>query len=122
MFSRPLLLSPLLAVALLGNSTSLGAQLIRGQVVDSSSGVPVARGFVVLLSDSGSEIARTLTATDGGFAFALRHGGRYRVRSERIGYSVKESPTLTLAGSEELDLTLRVTVRHRLKSRSVRVG
>ena len=56
----------------------LNGQIIRGTVVDSATGQPVGTGFVVLLDETGKEVARTLTSA----APAVLKSGHYgRVRS-----------------------------------------
>lgn len=87
----------------------LGAQFIRGQVVDSTSGSPVVAGFVILQSVEGTELRRTLTTREGRFTIQPPGPGVYRLRSERIGYEAWDSPTIRLAPRDTLDFVLRVT-------------
>ena len=87
----------------------LSAQVIRGQVVDSTSGSPVSTGFVILQSAEGTELRRTLTTRDGRFTIQPPGPGIYRLRSERIGYGAWDSPTIRLAPRDTLDFVLRVT-------------
>lgn len=87
----------------------LGAQFIRGQVVDSTSGSPVVAGFVILQSAEGTELRRTLTTREGRFTIQPPGPGVYRLRSERIGYEAWDSPTIRLAPRDTLDFVLRVT-------------
>ncbi|MCZ6917401.1 MAG: carboxypeptidase-like regulatory domain-containing protein [Gemmatimonadetes bacterium] len=68
------------------------AQGISGTVVDGSSAIGVGMGFVVLLDENDAEVMRTLTDADGAFAFRRVRPGRYRLKSERIGYSAVETP------------------------------
>ena len=42
--------------------STIYAQTIRGQVVDSTSGTPVGTGFVVLIGAGDTELARALTS------------------------------------------------------------
>jgi hypothetical protein len=80
-----------------------------GQVFDSIGGTPVGTGFVVLLDNRGIEVARTLSDLEGRFVIHAAAPGRYRLRSERIGYEPWETPAFTLAGSDTLEQDLRVT-------------
>jgi hypothetical protein len=86
----------------------LWAQLVRGQVVDSTSGVPVGTGFVVLLDRANHEVARALSTSDGRFTLHAPSGGLYRLRSERIGYHAHESPLLPLPADTTVVYTLKV--------------
>ena len=91
-------------------TTDLGAQVVRGQVVDATTGVSVGTGFVVLLDEDSSEVARTLNASDGRFALNASGAGVYRLRSERIGYRAGVSPPFELMPDDTLELTLQVEV------------
>jgi hypothetical protein len=80
---------------------------VTGQVVDSTSGISVGSGFIVLLDREGMEVARALSAGDGRFTLRAPTTGRYRLRSERIGYRAQETTWLELP----TDTTINVTVR-----------
>ena len=98
----------IVAVSLIAPWT-LTAQTISGQVTDSVTGTGVARGFVVLVNDRGQDVARTLAGEQGRFVISARAAGKYRVRSERIGYRVWESELIELRANQTVRLTLRVT-------------
>ncbi len=89
-------------------SSDAAAQVIRGQVVDSVLGRPVTNGFVVLLSESGSDLVRSLTDDQGRFVIQLITPGTYRIRSERIGYRAKQTMLLRVRARESIDVALRV--------------
>ena len=82
---------------------------MTGQVVDATTTAPVGEGFVVLLDEQGREVARTLTAADGRFHLQAPHAGRYRLRSERIGYVAFVAPPFTLDAGQTLTHPLSVT-------------
>ncbi len=84
------------------------AQTIEGQVTDSLSSVPVGRGFIVLLDDSGRERIRTLTTAEGRYSVNAPGTGTYRLRSERIGYRVWESADLELRAYRSYSLDPRI--------------
>src|SRR5438874_1805821 len=88
---------------------TLPAQTIHGQVVDSVSGTAVGAGFVLLLAPDGREVTRALADPDGRFTLVARTAGRYRLRSERIGFKVANSPVIELTAGQVLDYQLRVT-------------
>lgn len=100
----------LLAVAGALAAPRLGAQTVTGQVIDSVSGTPVGEGFVVLLNEQGREVARTLAAPDGRFVLdaPAPGAGRYRLRSERIGYVATTSALFSLAEGQTLTQSLPV--------------
>jgi hypothetical protein len=86
----------LTALALLGAAGPLDAQLVRGQVVDSVLGSPVAGATVALVDASGAEVTRTVTDGDG--LFLLRApSGEYRLRAEMEGYRTSTFPVFTIA-------------------------
>jgi hypothetical protein len=86
-------------VGLLGHEGSLHAQsshspsdTLRGRVIDSVSGVPLANALVLLLSDSGRDLpwdssrVRALADTSGRFTVPDLPWGHYRMRVLWIGY------------------------------------
>jgi Carboxypeptidase regulatory-like domain len=93
-----------LLLAMAVNAPGAYGQTVRGQVRDSISGRPVDRGYMVLLSEQGEELARVLTSTEGQFVLPTPGPGTYRIRSERIGYRVWET-TLDLHAAEMHDVT-----------------
>lgn len=92
-----------------------GAQVIRGQVVDSASGagVPLAR---VVVSGVGHRFTRRMfTSADGRFSFPVRRGS-FRVQVVRAGYAETRTGTLTVGPDETVDVHLRVSAApHRLE-------
>jgi hypothetical protein len=78
--------------------TTLGAQSVRGVVVDPAER-PMS-GVVVSLVDSASTIvARTLTGDNGEYRFVAPRSGTYTLRALRIGFQPVESAPLVLAAS-----------------------
>jgi hypothetical protein len=102
---KPLALT---AFALLLCAATLGAQAVRGTLVDQASGQPIAGAFVTLLDESGREVSRALTAQSGAFLLSATAAGTYRLRSKRIGFRPSESPLLALAVDQALEYRLEV--------------
>jgi hypothetical protein len=94
--------------AVLCAAGSLQGQVVVGQVVDSTRGVPVGTGFVVLLDETGAEVARTLSSGAGRFTLRAPSAGVYRLKSERIGYRAFLSDRFQLSADTTVDHTLRV--------------
>jgi hypothetical protein len=91
---------------LAGVTPALCAQVVRGQIFDSTTGAEVGTGFVVLIDQAGEEIARALSSPEGRFTLRAPRGGRYQLRSERIGYRASLSRPFEL--QSDTTLTLRV--------------
>ena len=102
---RPLVVG---ALALVVCSATLGAQTVRGVMVDRETRQPIPSAFVTLLNEQGMEVARTLTGAGGAFFLTAPVAGIYRVRSKRIGIRLTESPPLTLADGQILEYRLEV--------------
>jgi hypothetical protein len=102
---RSTFLSAVLVVCLTGG---LHGQAIRGQVVDRTSGHPVARGFVVVQDTAGTEVARTLTDDQGRFYLRAPAAGTYRLQSKRIGFRASTSPRITLAAGATQDVRFEI--------------
>ena len=76
-----------LAAALLLAASHVTAQALRGTVVDSTSGLPVAGAHVTVLDGRGAMVADAVTGAAGSFTFRLPGFGAYQVRARRIGYA-----------------------------------
>ena len=75
----------------------LGAQTtISGTVVETETGAPVEGTAVVLLDDSGAQVAWSLTDAAGQFRFATTRAGTYSLRTVRIGHASVESEPFAL--------------------------
>ena len=62
------------------------AQVVRGVVLEATSGTPI-EGAMLVVMDGGSHVAaRILTDATGGFVTKLPRVGTYQVRVDRIGY------------------------------------
>ncbi|UCG87787.1 MAG: carboxypeptidase regulatory-like domain-containing protein [Gemmatimonadota bacterium] len=97
----------LMSGALIAGATpGMSAQVLRGQVIDSTTGVQVGTGFIVLIDHAGEEVTRALSSPDGWFTLRAPRGGHYRLRSERIGYRTFVSRPFELRS--DTTLTLRV--------------
>jgi len=81
--------------------TSLGAQSIRGTVLDDASKLPISSVMVTLLDDAGVEVPRGVrTDSLGAFMVHAARAGTWRVKAMRIGYSpvTSERVVLTIGG------------------------
>jgi hypothetical protein len=76
---------------LVGAASPSGAQRLRGTVVDSSNGQPVAGVVIMLLDSANAPIARNLSDQQGAFVFPEFPGVR-KVRALRIGFRPREFP------------------------------
>src|SRR5687768_13909123 len=97
-----------IAIFFAGHSNA-GAQTVRGQVVEGTAGAPVGTGFVVLMGPDAKELSRALTDDQGRFAIKAPAPGRYRLRSERIGFKLTTSPWIELAQDQILVYRLEVS-------------
>jgi hypothetical protein len=75
----------------------LQAQVVRGQVVDSITLVPIDGGTVTLISADGSEVGRTRTNPEGLFLIQAGAVGQFHLRAEAEGYRLSEFPPFQLA-------------------------
>jgi len=96
MIPRNLALSLL---ALLLAAVPAAAQTVHGTLREPG-GAPVERVVVALVDAGGTQVARTLTAADGGFTLRAPGPGRYSVRAERIGYAAVVTGPFELAAGE----------------------
>jgi carboxypeptidase family protein/TonB-dependent receptor-like protein len=97
----------LVATLLLAGSPA-PAQLLRGTVVDSTSGQFVAGAIVTVLDTTGTEVNRAVTGADSQVTFHLARAGDYRVRVMRIGYL--RSMTELIGVSAAFESIVRLTL------------
>ncbi|MBA3557640.1 MAG: carboxypeptidase regulatory-like domain-containing protein [Gemmatimonadaceae bacterium] len=102
------LLAVLLACAIL--TPSLGAQTLRGKLVDEKTGEPVTGVAVTLLDSSGKLLQQTRSDTGGTFVLSAASAGTYSFRTRRIGYKSDSSPALFLRTAETLEFDFLMTV------------
>ena len=97
------------AVTFLVVAPGLGAQTIRGRLVDLTTGQPIPAGFVVLIGDSATEYDRALTDGAGYFQMEAPEPGAYRLKSAVIGIRSSISDAFQLAEGRTLELEFRIT-------------
>lgn len=93
------------AVLLFMVAVPLEAQLLQGVVRDSVSRLPIPGVVVSLTDSSGRSVARTLSDQVGGYR-VLMPAGVSRIRLQRLGFRMRETPAPSVDGIVNLDLTL----------------
>ena len=95
---------------LLSNVTPVGAQAIRGLVLDADTGHPVD-GVSVMLMDSDDGVAKGVLSNEvGSFLILAPRTGRYRVQLERIGYETTTSAAIDLLPPDTVEVQLRMSM------------
>ncbi len=102
--------SPLvvLLLALSGVGAPLHAQIVRGQVVDTVTHVPLTGAVVVLLEADGSATKRIFTDEEGLFLFRVPSPGWYGLRVEQDGYRTSTFPLFSIQLDAEQGFMLLV--------------
>ena len=100
------LVLPLAAALALG--APLSAQVVRGQVLDATTGAPVARATVRLMA-ADSVRGQMVTDTAGSFVLQAPRPGAYRVTAERLGYTAARSGELALGAGAVIDVVYRLS-------------
>lgn len=93
---------------LLGSTSALAAQQVRGRIVTEADSTPVPHALLLLMDESGQERARSATSASGGFDLRAPAAGRFRLRVQRIGQRGWEAPPVDLAVGTTLTLILQV--------------
>ena len=88
------------ALAIAALASAAAAQVVRGTVVDETSGRPVPGVVVVLFDSAGHRLAGVLAGDDGRYAIRTTGAGRFGLRTERIGFRA-DAPTLVLLSAGE---------------------
>jgi hypothetical protein len=90
---------------------SLGAQTVRGTVLDAGSGQAINEANIVMLNERGTDTVAGPVRTDdsGHFILYAADGGNYQIRATRLGYAPVESRTIALDGAEVAMLDLKLS-------------
>jgi hypothetical protein len=86
-------------------------QIVRGRVVDATSGDGVPQASVGAFTAEQHGAGRTRTEADGSFLLDLRAPGTFTLRSERTGYQATVSRPVEVAVRETVTVTLRLSVQ-----------
>src|SRR6185312_12245799 len=94
----------------------VGAQTIRGTVVDEDSKLPIAAVLVTMLDDAGTDLLPGVrTDSLGNFIVHAARAGTWRVKAMRIGYSpVTSDPVSLIVGGLAVVRLRMTTVAQRL--------
>lgn len=84
-------------------SQSLGAQVVRGSVVDSATSRPIDDFTVQLIDAAGVSVAATLAQAGGRFALHAPAAGMYRLRVLRIGFRRTDTPAFAIGKGETVE-------------------
>jgi hypothetical protein len=85
------------------------AQIVRGTVLDSASGQPVAGAQVIALTVTETRAGQAVTGQEGRFALRLRGAGNYRLRVTRLGYSPRITQPIGVDSTFEASVRLWLT-------------
>jgi hypothetical protein len=94
--------------AMVAGASPASAQSLRGAVVDSISGRPVAGARVLVVTSTGTTVAGAVTAADGRFSFQLPADGTYRIRATGIGYSPSVTEPFAVPRARDGDVLVRL--------------
>ena len=95
------------ATLLLLAAAPSGAQVVRGRVIDNTSGEGVSAAAVEALA-SGRTGGHARTSADGKFQVRLRAPGTFRLTAQRTGYSPSVTGDVPVAARETVYVELRV--------------
>ena len=98
----------LLAALLLLGWAPLGAQVVRGHVMDDRNGERLGLAEVVLLDARGRSVAQTRTDARGEFSLSVPGEGSYRVTATRMGYRDFSTEVGQVGGHVSLTLQIRL--------------
>lgn len=99
----------LLLAAVLGISSPLGAQIVRGRVLDARSFEPVPEVLVSAVTPAGRIAARARTTADGQFTLAPTRGTVFRIHAVRTGYRATISDELSVEPRHALETEILVS-------------
>ena len=92
-----------LALGALLVAAPLSAQIVRGRIVDQSTGGALPGAHVILVDSAGRDGVSVLTTDDGRFAIRAPDAGRYALRVQRIGYGSTRSDAFAVGADETIE-------------------
>lgn len=92
----------------LGAAAPLGAQVVRGAVLDVRNGRPVPMAAVQVMSQERDAVAVAMTDSVGRYAFAVPAAGEYILLVQRFGYRDLVSPLLAISDARDYALDLEL--------------
>src|SRR5688500_1117232 len=100
----------LLVIVLFGiTPAATGAQVIIGRVVEAEGNAqPIKHATLELLDDRGELVTRVVVDSLGVFRMRSWHAGKYRLKTQAIGYTTVQSEILELATGDRLELTVKL--------------
>jgi hypothetical protein len=108
---RPSLPAVAVLVIALISVRPMSAQSIGGIVVQAGTEKPIGGALVVLLDAQGQRRGAVLTDAAGHFYLPAPGAGRYRLRTERIGFRSVTSPALTVAANDRLSRRIEAPIQ-----------
>lgn len=106
-FVVPLLMGgALMGSALMGFTSRLGAQTVRGLV--TRTGTPVSGAVVQLLDSTSAIVSRTITDDAGAYRVLAPRPGSYRLAARRVGVAPYTSAVFVLRAGETREVALSV--------------
>lgn len=107
MIRRTTLIATLALVALPSLPAAAGGQIVRGRVVEQSTGAPIAGAVVTMLDGAQRRLTSALSADEGQFAVTAPGPGDFVLEVKRIGVKRVTVPvTLAAGATREMDVTV----------------
>jgi len=97
-----------LTIAWLFVASPAVGQVLRGTVLDSASGKPVAGAHLIVFLDAGATVGDGVSDADGQFTFRLPAAGNYLVRVSRPGYSTRQTQAVSVGTTYDASVRLRL--------------
>jgi hypothetical protein len=97
------------ALAFLTAASPIGAQTIRGKLIDQYTDQPIPGATVALVNPQSAPVGPTVkTGTDGSFSITAPAPGVYRLRADLSGYVSAVTPAIELGPNENVNITWRL--------------
>src|SRR6478735_1640764 len=90
-------------------ATPLGAQILRGKVLDAATGAGIPAAAVRALV-GGRDVGHDRTGADGTFSFQLRAPGTVRIEAQRTGYRTTVTGDLPVGLRETVNVEVKLSV------------
>ncbi|MEM7415710.1 MAG: carboxypeptidase regulatory-like domain-containing protein [Gemmatimonadota bacterium] len=87
---------------------SLGAQTIRGQLMDMHTDAPIDLGLIIMVSEAGDSITSTLSSPGGRFSISTDQPGNYLLLAAALGYRETRVGLFELGDGGEMSVEFRL--------------
>ena len=100
----------LIVVAFLLTAAQASAQSVRGRVLDAGTATGIPEVRVTLINEAGGKVHEVISDANGRFALNARESGRFRIRTNHIGYTDVTTDPIIVGAEEQITVDVKLAI------------